>query len=54
MQILFFYQDLAIKAQETINDDGTSTLIIESKQNIFAYQGNTADLLMSGISGIFI
>ena len=50
---LFSYQDSAIKAQETINDDGTSTLAIESKQDIFAYQGKTADLLMSGISGIF-
>ncbi|MGX3046053.1 M23 family metallopeptidase [Helicobacter sp. T3_23-1056] len=49
----FSYQDSAIKAQETINDDGTSTLTIESKQDIFAYQGKTADLLMSGISGIF-
>ena len=49
----FSYQDSAIKAQETINDDGTSTLTIESKQDIFAYQGNTADSLMSGISGIF-
>ncbi|MGX3046064.1 hypothetical protein [Helicobacter sp. T3_23-1056] len=50
---LFSYQDLAIKAQETINDDDTSTLTIESKQDIFAYQSRTADLLMSGISGIF-
>ena len=49
----FSYQDSAIKAQETINDDGTSTLTIESMQDIFAYQGNTSDSLMSGISGIF-
>lgn len=48
----FTYQDSNITAKEIINDNNTSTLIIESKNNPFEYQGNTADTLMSGISGV--
>ncbi|WP_236096930.1 hypothetical protein [Helicobacter magdeburgensis] len=49
----FTYQDSNITAKEIINDNNTSTLIIESKNNPFEYQGNTADTLMSGLSGVF-
>ena len=49
----FNYKDSHITAKEIINNDNTSTLVIESKTNLLEYQGNTADTLMSGISGIF-
>ena len=49
----FTYQDSNITAKEIINDDNTSTLIIESNTNLLEYQGNTADTLMAGISGVF-
>ncbi|WP_194145496.1 hypothetical protein, partial [Helicobacter sp. MIT 05-5294] len=49
----FAYQDSNIQAHEIINQDNTSTLVIESKNNFLEYQGNTADTLMSGLSGIF-
>lgn len=49
----FTYQDSNITAKETINDDNTSTLVIESKANFLEYQGNTADTLMAMISGTF-
>lgn len=49
----FTYQDSNITAKEIINDNNTSTLIIESKNNPFEYQGNTADTLMSGLSAMF-
>ena len=49
----FTYQDSNITAKEIINDNNASTLIIDSKNNPFEYQGNTADTLMSGISAMF-
>lgn len=49
----FTYQDSNITAKEIINDDHTSTLVIESKTNLLEYQGNTADTLMTGLSGVF-
>ena len=49
----FTYQDSNITAKETINDDNTSTLVIESKANFLEYQGNTADTLMAMISGTY-
>ncbi|GAB0173975.1 hypothetical protein NHP164001_19970 [Helicobacter trogontum] len=49
----FSYEDSNITAKEIINNDNTSTLVIESKTNLLEYQGNTADTLMSGLSGIF-
>ena len=49
----FNYKDSNIAAKEIINKDNTSTLTIESKTNLLKYQGNIADTLMSGISGIF-
>ncbi|EGD0127408.1 hypothetical protein GLN21_10195 [Campylobacter coli] len=49
----FTYQDSNITAKETINDDNTSTLVIESKANFLEYQGNTTDTLMAMISGTF-
>ena len=51
--IIYHYQDSNITAKEIINDDNTSTLIIESNTNLLEYQGNTADTLMAGLSGIF-
>lgn len=47
------YKDSNITAKEMINNDNTSTLVIESKTNLLEYQGNTADTLMSGLSGVF-
>ncbi|TLD95090.1 hypothetical protein [Helicobacter trogontum] len=49
----FNYKDSHITAKEIINNDNTSTLVIESKTNLLEYQGNTADTLMSGLSGVF-
>ena len=49
----FTYEDSNITAKEIINDNNASTLIIDSKNNPFEYQGNTADTLMSGLSGVF-
>ena len=49
----FTYQDSNITAKEIINKDNTSTLVIESNTNLLEYQGNTADTLMSGVSGMF-
>ncbi|HEF9143741.1 TPA: hypothetical protein SBV52_001683 [Campylobacter coli] len=49
----FTYQDSSIVAKEIINDDNTSTLVIESKANFLEYQGNTTDTLMAMISGTF-
>ena len=49
----FNYKDSNITAKEIINKDNTSTLVIETKTNLLKYQGNTADTLMSGVSGIF-
>lgn len=49
----FTYEDSNITAKEIINKDNTSTLVIESNTNLLEYQGNTADTLMSGISGVF-
>ena len=49
----FTYQDSNITAKEIINDNNASTLIIDSKNNPFEYQGNTADTLMAGVSGMF-
>lgn len=49
----FSYQDSNITAKEIINKDNTSSLIIESKTNSLEYQGNTADLLMGALSGVF-
>ena len=49
----FTYQDSNITAKEIIKDDNTSTLIIESNTNLLEYQGDTADTLMAGLSGIF-
>lgn len=49
----FNYKDSNIAAKKIINKDNTSTLTIESKTNLLKYQGNIADTLMSGISGIF-
>ncbi len=50
----FSYQDSNIVAQEIINNDNTTSLIIESKTNLLKYQGNIADTLISGISGVFV
>ncbi|MCX2717249.1 hypothetical protein OQH61_05805 [Helicobacter sp. MIT 21-1697] len=49
----FTYQDSNITAKEIINDDDTSTLVIESHTNLLEYQGNLADTLMAGVSGVF-
>ncbi len=49
----FTYEDSNITAKEIINKDNTSTLVIESNTNLLEYQGNTADTLMSGLSGVF-
>ncbi|BAM32689.1 truncated hypothetical protein [Helicobacter cinaedi CCUG 18818 = ATCC BAA-847] len=49
----FTYQDSNITAKEIINKDNTSTLVIESNTNLLEYQGNIADTLMSGLSGVF-
>ena len=49
----FTYQDSNITAKEIINKDNTSTLVIESKTNLLACQGNTTDSLMTGISAMF-
>ncbi|EQM94579.1 MULTISPECIES: ribonuclease domain-containing protein [Helicobacter] len=49
----FNYKDSHITAKEIINNDNTSTLVIESKTNLLEYQGNTADTLMTGLSAMF-
>ncbi|WP_243543061.1 hypothetical protein, partial [Helicobacter cinaedi] len=49
----FTYEDSNITAKEIINKDNTSTLVIESNTNLLEYQGNIADTLMSGLSGVF-
>ncbi|WP_334092441.1 hypothetical protein [Helicobacter typhlonius] len=49
----FTYQDSNITAKEIINKDNTSTLVIESNTNLLEYQGNLADTLMAGVSGMF-
>ncbi|WP_278824489.1 hypothetical protein [Helicobacter pullorum] len=49
----FTYQDSNITAKEIINDDNTTSLIIESKTSLLEYQGNTTDTLMAMISGVF-
>ncbi|WP_054198822.1 hypothetical protein [Helicobacter pullorum] len=49
----FTYQDSNITAKEIINNDNTTSLIIESKTSLLEYQGNTTDTLMAMISGVF-
>lgn len=49
----FTYQDSNITAKEIINNDNTTSLIIESKTSLLEYQGNTTDTLMAMISGTF-
>ncbi|RDU61379.1 hypothetical protein CQA53_10260 [Helicobacter didelphidarum] len=49
----FSYEDSNITAKEVINDDKTTSIIIDSKINLLEYQGNTADTLMSGLSAMF-
>ncbi|WP_232049114.1 hypothetical protein [Helicobacter cinaedi] len=49
----FTYEYSNITAKEIINKDNTSTLVIESNTNLLEYQGNIADTLMSGLSGVF-
>lgn len=53
MEQSFTYQDSNIVAKEIINNDNTSTLVIESKTNLLEYQGNTTDTLMAGLSAMF-
>lgn len=48
----FIYQDSNIKVKEIIDND-TSSIVIEYLQGFLDYQGNTADTLMAGVSGIF-
>lgn len=49
----FTYQDSNITAKEIINNDNTTSLIIETKTSLLEYQGNTTDTLMAMISGTF-
>ena len=49
----FTYQDSNITAKEIINNDNTTSLIIETKTSLLEYQGNTTDTLMAGISAMF-
>jgi len=51
--LLFLYEDSHIKAREIFNENNTSMLLIESKNDIFTYEGDSTDALMSGLSGIF-
>ena len=48
----FIYEDSNIKVKEIIDND-TSSIVIEYLQGFLDYQGNTADTLMAGVSGIF-
>ena len=49
----FNYKDSHITAKEIIDNDNTSTLVLESKTNLLEYQGGTADTLIGGLSGVF-
>ena len=49
----FSYEDSNITAKEIINNDNTTSIIIESKTNFLNYQGNATDTLMAGLSAMF-
>lgn len=49
----FNYKDSHITAKEIINNDNTTSIIIESKTNFLNYQGNATDTLMAGLSAMF-
>ncbi|WP_052089268.1 hypothetical protein [Helicobacter trogontum] len=49
----FSYKDSNITAKEIINNDNTTSIIIESKTNFLNYQGNATDTLMAGLSAMF-